>query len=93
LLVKPQFEVGRDRVGKKGVVRDPVHQAQAIERVLQFAQTLGWGYCGLTRSPVTGPEGNIEYLLWLKMTESAQSLDLKAIEQIAQDAIAHFRKS
>lgn len=68
LLVKPQFEVGRDRVGKKGVVRDPQHQAEAIETVLQSAIAQGWYYQGLTWSPCPGPAGNIEYLLWLMDT-------------------------
>ncbi|PZV08654.1 MAG: TlyA family rRNA (cytidine-2'-O)-methyltransferase [Leptolyngbya sp.] len=66
LLVKPQFEVGRDRIGKNGVVRDPADQANAILQVLQAAQALGWVYCGLTWSPLVGPAGNIEYLLWLQ---------------------------
>ncbi|NDJ19941.1 TlyA family RNA methyltransferase [Myxacorys almedinensis] len=65
LLVKPQFEVGRDRIGKKGVVRDPTDHAAAIVQVLQAAQSLGWHYKGLTWSPLLGPAGNIEYLLWL----------------------------
>ncbi|UBF24164.1 TlyA family RNA methyltransferase [Kovacikia minuta CCNUW1] len=69
LLVKPQFEVGRHRVGKKGVVRDPKDQATAILQVLQAAEELGWGYQGLTWSPLLGPAGNIEYLLWLKSFE------------------------
>lgn len=65
LLVKPQFEVGRDKVGKNGVVRDAGEQAIAIQRVLQAAEELGWHYRGLTWSPLLGPAGNIEYLLWL----------------------------
>ncbi|MGB3532034.1 MAG: TlyA family RNA methyltransferase [Microcoleaceae cyanobacterium] len=65
LLVKPQFEVGRGRVGKKGVVRDTTAQADAIVQVGQSAQDLGWKYRGLTYSPIQGPAGNIEYLLWL----------------------------
>jgi len=66
LLVKPQFEVGRDRVGKKGLVRDPVAQAEAIWQVILTAQELGWHYSGLTVSPLRGEKsGNIEYLLWL----------------------------
>ena len=71
LLVKPQFEVGRSRVGKKGVVRDPQDQADAILQVLQSAQELGWSYQGLTWSPLLGPAGNIEYLLWLKSLEKS----------------------
>lgn len=86
LLVKPQFEVGRSRVGKKGVVRDPNDQANAIFQVLQVAQTLGWNYQGLTWSPLTGPAGNIEYLLWLDMANHSLEIDLEQIKQITLSA-------
>ncbi|NEO40598.1 MAG: TlyA family RNA methyltransferase [Moorea sp. SIOASIH] len=82
LLVKPQFEVGRDRVGKKGVVRDPHHQADAIANVLESAKQLGWQYKGLISSPITGPAGNIEYLLWLAMDSVLPYPDLAAIREI-----------
>ncbi|WOD37483.1 TlyA family RNA methyltransferase [Nodosilinea sp. E11] len=90
LLVKPQFEVGRDRVGKKGVVRDPGDQADAMASVLAAAQALGWAYRGLTWSPLLGPAGNIEYLLWLSQTgeETAGKTpaleDLKALAKAAR---------
>lgn len=91
LLVKPQFEVGRSRVGKKGVVRSPTDQAQAIFQVLQTAHRLGWQYQGLTWSPITGPAGNIEYLLWVS-THNPNSLpELEAIQPITEAAIAHFQ--
>ncbi|MBN3923346.1 TlyA family RNA methyltransferase [Nostoc sp. NMS4] len=93
LLVKPQFEVGRSRVGKKGVVRDPNDQADAIFQVLQTAHELGWKYKGLTWSPITGPAGNIEYLLWLGMASEIPSPDLEAIKQITQSATTDLRKS
>ena len=67
LLVKPQFEVGKDKVGKNGVVRSPSDQADAIWQVLLVAHQLGWRDRGLTYSPIVGPAGNIEYLLWLGM--------------------------
>lgn len=86
LLVKPQFEVGRSRVGKNGVVRDPKDQAEAIAQVLQSAQELGWSYQGLTWSPLQGPAGNIEYLLWLSMESTTAPPDLAAIAQITQAA-------
>ncbi|MDX2230136.1 MAG: TlyA family RNA methyltransferase [Leptolyngbyaceae cyanobacterium bins.349] len=90
LLVKPQFEVGREKVGKNGVVRDPKDQAIAILQVLNAAQELGWHYQGLTWSPLIGPAGNIEYLLWLKAeSASAQILpspDLPSLLQITQMA-------
>lgn len=92
LLVKPQFEVGKSRVGKKGVVRDPNDQADAIFQVLQAAQALGWKYQGLTWSPITGPAGNIEYLLWLRMDSETPSPDLEAIQQITKSAVADLRE-
>ncbi|NEO70748.1 TlyA family RNA methyltransferase [Moorena sp. SIO3H5] len=82
LLVKPQFEVGRDRVGKKGVVRDPNHRADAIANVLESTKPLGWQYKGLISSPITGPAGNIEYLLWLAMDSVLPYPDLAAIREI-----------
>lgn len=83
LLIKPQFEVGRSRVGKKGVVRNPSDRAQAIEQVLQRAIEIGWHYGGLTPSPIAGPEGNIEYLLWLVTDREMPIPTLKDIEAIA----------
>jgi len=87
LLVKPQFEVGKSRVGKKGVVRDPHDQADAIFQVLQVAFELGWKYKGLTWSPITGPAGNIEYLLWLGMESDTPAPSLDAIQQITKSAL------
>jgi 23S rRNA (cytidine1920-2'-O)/16S rRNA (cytidine1409-2'-O)-methyltransferase len=92
LLVKPQFEVGRERVGKKGVVRDPKDHAEAIFQVGQTAQNLGWGYHGLTWSPITGPAGNIEYLLWLEMGSTIPSPNLAEIQELTKTAVAEIRK-
>lgn len=64
-LVKPQFEAGREHVGKKGVVRDPAVHRDVLHRVIAFAKAQGFGLGGLEFSPVKGPEGNIEYLLYL----------------------------
>ena len=91
LLVKPQFEVGRERVGKKGVVRDPDDHTDAIAQVLQAAQKLGWKYKGLTFSPLTGPAGNIEYLVWLAMDSQTSTPDLVTIKQLTHSAVSHFR--
>lgn len=93
LLVKPQFEVGRERVGKKGVVRDTDHQAGAIAQVSTAAREIGWQYRGLTWSPVTGPAGNIEYLLWLGMDSPHSAPNLDTIKQIAQSAKAALTSS
>jgi 23S rRNA (cytidine1920-2'-O)/16S rRNA (cytidine1409-2'-O)-methyltransferase len=70
LLVKPQFEVGREAIGKNGVVRDAGAQAGAIEGVLTTAVSMGWFAQGLTFSPLVGPAGNIEFLLWLSLVDS-----------------------
>lgn len=92
LLVKPQFEVGRSRVGKKGVVRDPSDRADAIVQVWQAARELGWEYLGLTGSPISGPAGNIEYLLWLKMESDTPEPDRAAIAEIAKQAQQEVQK-
>lgn len=87
LLVKPQFEVGREKVGKNGVVRDREDRALAIWQVWQTAQSIGWQYQGLTVSPITGPAGNVEYLLWLKVALDSPSsyLNLNQIKEIIKD--------
>lgn len=64
-LIKPQFEAGREKVGKKGVVKDPAVHREIIHKVISEAQELGFIVKGLSFSPVKGPEGNIEYLLYL----------------------------
>ena len=65
LMVKPQFEVGREHVGRAGVVRDPALHARAVRQVCDAAYSLGWGTAGVTASPVPGPSGNVEYFVWL----------------------------
>ena len=65
-LIKPQFEAGREKVGKKGVVRDPQVHIEVIENVLKMAQEAGFAVLGLSWSPIRGPEGNIEYLMHLR---------------------------
>ncbi|GGD65200.1 TlyA family RNA methyltransferase [Croceicoccus mobilis] len=63
-LIKPQFEVGRDEVGKGGVVRDPALHARVCEEVQDWLTGEGWAIKGLTESPIKGPEGNVEFLVW-----------------------------
>ncbi|MEG5048769.1 TlyA family RNA methyltransferase [Microcoleus sp. B4-C1] len=100
LLVKPQFEVGRERVGKKGVVRDSATQADAIFQVWKAATALGWQQRGLTWSPLLGPAGNIEYLLWLGI-DREQETDHRAIlfegcaneEDVVKERIAQVTKA
>ncbi|MGH3361260.1 MAG: TlyA family RNA methyltransferase [Nocardioides sp.] len=66
LMVKPQFEVGKDRVGKGGVVRDPALRAEAVAGVAAAAAERGWGARMVTTSPLPGPSGNVEFFLWLR---------------------------
>ena len=65
-LIKPQFEAGRDKVGKKGVVREPAVHREVIEKILDFAAWIGFEPLELDYSPIKGPEGNIEYLLFIQ---------------------------
>jgi len=93
LLVKPQFEVGRDRVGKKGVVRDSATQADAIFQVWKAAIALGWEERGLTWSPLLGPAGNIEYLLWLGSDRQQQSEQNPVEESVMKERIAQVTQA
>ena len=65
-MVKPQFEVGRERLGVGGVVRDPALRAEAVLTVARTAAGLGWGTAGVVASPLPGPAGNVEFFLWLR---------------------------
>ncbi|MGH3660299.1 MAG: TlyA family RNA methyltransferase [Micromonosporaceae bacterium] len=71
VMVKPQFEVGRGRVGSGGVVRDPELRAEAVRGVAESAETMGLGVAGVTVSPLPGPAGNVEYFLWLRRDAAA----------------------
>ena len=82
LMVKPQFEVGRDRVGKNGVVRDPDMRVGAVLDVARAGAALGWGTRAAVPSPLPGPAGNVEYFLWLRRGGSALS------EPAARDLVA-----
>ncbi len=79
-LVKPQFEAGREKVGKKGVVRDPAVHREVLEHFLEHAKESGFTVIGITYSPIRGPEGNIEYLGYLeKGPWTAAAFDLQAL--------------
>ena len=78
-LIKPQFEAGRERVGKKGVVRDPAVHKDVLDSFLRTAASLGLHPVGLTWSPVRGPEGNIEYLGHLRMNDETCFFDTAAL--------------
>jgi len=83
LMVKPQFEVGREKLGAGGVVRDPALRSMAVHQVARAAAELGLGVCGIVASPLPGPAGNVEYFLWLR--KDAPSLDSAMVsEAIAQ---------
>ncbi len=69
-LIKPQFEAGKEKVGKKGVVRDPEVHKEVIEKVIDFATSIGFSILHLEFSPIKGPEGNIEYLVHIKKGEA-----------------------
>lgn len=71
-LIKPQFEAGREKVGKKGVVRDPAVHEQVIVKIQHLALESGFSVCGLDHSPIKGPEGNIEYLIYLEKSPEPQ---------------------
>ena len=72
-LIKPQFEAGRENVGKKGVVRDPAIHESVIKTIAEFADSQSFQVLGLEHSPVKGPEGNIEYLMYLKKCSEPQN--------------------
>ena len=74
-LIKPQFEAGREKVGKKGVVRDPEVHREVIEKITSFASEMGFALLNLEYSPIKGPEGNIEYLLYLQKKQDGLPQD------------------
>lgn len=82
LMIKPQFEVGKNNLGKNGVVRDPALHADAVHRVCESAYALGWGTRALAPSPLPGPAGNVEYFCWLRSDAPAPD------EQAARDVVA-----
>ena len=92
-LIKPQFEAGRDKVGKKGVVRERSTHREVIVKVADYAQNIGFGVMALDYSPIRGPEGNIEYLIHLKKgTDSAISDIEGAAAGVADQAFEELAK-
>jgi len=85
-MVKPQFEVGRGRVGDGGVVRDPGLRAEAVLEVAGYAAQLGLGVAGVTPSPLPGPSGNVEFFLWLR--RDAAAVDPERVRTIVAGATA-----
>ena len=90
-LIKPQFEAGREKVGKKGVVRDPKVHEEVIHKVIDFALENGFSVHNLSYSPIKGPEGNIEYLVYIeKNSESKkeETIDVEAIVEAAHTSLS-----
>lgn len=91
-LIKPQFEAGKEKVGKKGVVRDEKVHVEVIEKIFDFIDVLGFKYLALDYSPIKGPEGNIEYLIYiekspeltLEQTEDTESSVLQKLRDISE---------
>lgn len=82
-LIKPQFEAGREKVGKKGVVREPKVHEEVIEKVMEYAKSIGYATLHLEYSPIKGPEGNIEYLLHLK----------KKVDNLPEDTLLDVKET
>ena len=87
-LIKPQFEAGREKVGKKGVVRDPEIHIEVINMICDYAASIGFDCLDLNYSPIKGPEGNIEYLLYLqKLSEQGEAVNLLQGSTIANEQV------
>jgi len=88
-LIKPQFEAGREQVGKKGVVRDKAVHLEVIEKVIAYAKSIGFGVLNLEFSPIKGPEGNIEYLVHLQNYEEGTQAEHAPVDPKAVVEQAH----
>lgn len=87
-LIKPQFEAGREKVGKKGVVRDKAVHAEVIAKIDTLVRELGFTVCGLDFSPIKGPEGNIEYLIYLKKNGGESlTIDIDAVVEASHASL------
>lgn len=89
-LIKPQFEAGREKIGKNGVVRDPAVHKEVIEKILTFNDSLGFKTLGVVHSPIQGPQGNIEYLYWFTKDQKAESVHID-IDQLVDNTFADFK--
>lgn len=86
-LIKPQFEAGKDKVEKGGVVRDKKTHVEVIQNVIDFATTLGYSIKGLTYSSIKGPSGNIEYLVWISTEKQENNFNINSIVDDAFGAL------
>ncbi len=89
-LIKPQFEAGREKVGKKGVVRDKQVHIEVVEQIVAYASEIGFKMLALSYSPIKGPEGNIEYLLYITKNQNIESavFDIKAVVEESHAALS-----
>lgn len=90
-LIKPQFEAGKEKVGKKGVVRDLAVHLEVVENVIDLATANGFSVCGLQFSPIKGPEGNIEYLIYLKKSKNPavdECIDARVLVNMSHSELA-----
>ena len=85
-LIKPQFEAGREKVGKKGVVRDKAVHEEVIDKIITFAFENGFSIQNLEYSPIKGPEGNIEYLVYIEKDENPKKEESVAIHEVVEAA-------
>lgn len=90
-LIKPQFEAGKDKVGKKGVVREPEIHKEVVEKILDFAYLIGFDILDLSYSPIKGPEGNIEYLVHLSKNSDRTKNVLELNEKDAEDKLKEIQ--
>ena len=86
-LIKPQFEAGRSEIGKNGVVRDPAVHERVIREMLAFADAAGFGIAGLSFSPITGPKGNIEFLLYMQKSSTKNDASLHKFSEIIPEIV------
>lgn len=86
-MVKPQFEVGKDRLGSGGVVRDPALRQEVTADVARFAQSLGLSLVDVVASPLPGPSGNVEYFLWLKYDNAESAPDEDTLVRMVEKAV------
>ena len=92
-LIKPQFEAGKDKVGKKGVVRDSAVHLEVVRKIVDFAISMDMTVVDISYSPIKGPEGNIEYLLYLinQKDENTPNIDEKSIKSLVESSHVHLK--
>ena len=93
-LIKPQFEAGRERVGKNGVVRDPETHRDVLNGIVRFTEEMGWRTVAMDYSPITGPKGNIEFLAEIRSDDGIRkSVTPEEVYKLTETAHAHMDRS